>query len=621
MACCFALILTALLLRPMAQVEEGKKAFFLPKNPVAAAYVLNRLSNQELIEAPRSEFVYVALLQRKGLEKKFRFEALEGLAKLRQTDILTELLTGLNELDKKGEESSPVIRELAAVLLQFKSDELTAKRTGLENLATSSHWPLSRQIGYAALMNADGSTERVWRVAEVSEERLADVLQAAPMIRDARLRRELYPQIEPLLARADWPKARQAAMAAIAAVTEREGETFIKLAPFVQSASDGTAAIAALQRIPKKSWPKEHAQPLVDQLLAHLQDVPPSQRADTDFINAIQFATDLATLLPIERTRAVNKIIRGLGIRVVVIRTIYEQMLYDKQRIVAEAGQPIEIVFENDDAMPHNLVIVTGGSVEEIGLAAEKMPPDADAQGRLYVPDSPKVLQATKMLASGERAKLSFTAPSDSGEYGYVCTFPGHWRRMTGTLAVVNDVEAYLASHAEPAPPQFTEWKVGDLAPDLEKAGQSRNLEKGKQLFASLACQQCHKLGPAGYSFGPELTDAVARFKGDRAAVFQEIIDPSKIIGDRYRNFSFELKNGDTVSGMIVKEDAESVTIHGGPTDALIQLLPKSSITQRQPQELSLMPAGLLSLISKDEILDLLAFIEAGGKTDPAHKH
>src|SRR3954465_4899259 len=85
-----------------AQEEQPAKTFFLPKNATAAAYILNRLSNKELIAAPRSEFIYVALLQRKGLDRKYRIEALDGLAKSRQTDPLTELIRGLGDLDKKG---------------------------------------------------------------------------------------------------------------------------------------------------------------------------------------------------------------------------------------------------------------------------------------------------------------------------------------------------------------------------------------------------------------------------------------------------------------------------------------------------------------------------------------
>src|SRR5690349_23938298 len=103
-----------------AQEPSSTNRFFLPQNPIAAAYVLGRLSNKELIEAPRSEFVYVALLQRKGLEKKYRIEALTGLAKARNTDPVTELIGAFAELDKKGEESEGIIRELVPVLFQFK---------------------------------------------------------------------------------------------------------------------------------------------------------------------------------------------------------------------------------------------------------------------------------------------------------------------------------------------------------------------------------------------------------------------------------------------------------------------------------------------------------------------
>src|SRR5204862_6989909 len=66
--------------------------------------------------------------------------------------------------------------------------------------------------------------------------------------------------------------------------------------------------------------------------------------------------------------------------------------------------------------------------------AAEKMGTEPDAQGRTNVPESPKILHATRMVEPGQQAKLSFTASEETGNYQYVCTFPGHWRRMVGTL-------------------------------------------------------------------------------------------------------------------------------------------------------------------------------------------
>src|SRR6187402_456402 len=139
----------------VGQEDAPRKSFFLPKSPTAAAYVLGRLSNQELIEAPRGEFVYVALLQRPGLERRYRIEALEGLAKVRNTDTLTELLAGLTELDKKGAAYEAVLRDLSPILLQSKPEALAAKRETLTQLAANPQLALTRQLSYAAMVVAD----------------------------------------------------------------------------------------------------------------------------------------------------------------------------------------------------------------------------------------------------------------------------------------------------------------------------------------------------------------------------------------------------------------------------------------------------------------------------------
>jgi putative heme-binding domain-containing protein len=602
--------------------EAPKKAFFLPQNPVAAAYVLGRLSNKELTEAPRSEFVYAALLQRKGLDRKYRIEALEGLAKTRKTGMLSELIGGIAELDKKGEESEPVLRDLASLLLQTKAADLSDKREALEKLADEAQLPLGRQIGYGALVTADGSADKSWQQAESEPAKLADLLLSIPLLRDAGLRAALYAKVEPLMHKDDPPEVRRAAITAIAAVPGHDTETFSTLAALMKSGTERATAVASLQRIPRKAWPKDQAGPLIESLVDYLKSVPVDQRTEPEVISAFQFATDLAALLPPEKAQITGKALRAIGVSVFVIRTINEQMLFDKQLIVVEAGKPVEIILINDDAMPHNLVVVTPGGLDEVGQAAEKMAPEPDAEGRIHVPASSKVLQATKMVEAGQQTKLSFTAPEEPGDYLYVCTFPGHWRRMVGTLAVVQDVEAYLASRAATPEPALTEWKLEDLLPDLAKVGPGRNFAGARENFQKLACVQCHKLGKEGYPYGPDLTDVSKRWKGDRAGVLREILEPSKVIADRYRNYQFELKNGEEFLGMIVKEDADTVTIQLGPSDALIQTHPKAAIKKRELQTSSLMPIGLLNLLTNEQILDLLAYLEAGGDSEAAaHKH
>ena len=616
---CLALSAVTIVASGQAQ-QTTNKAFFLPKSPVAAAYVLGRLSNKELSEAPRSEPVYVALLQRQGLERKYRVEAVEGLAKIRNTDALTELLGGIRELDKKGEASEAVLRDLVPVLLQSSSERLTAKRADIETLATEAQLAATRQMAYAALVTGAGDSEPVWKSAALNQKQLADLLGAVPLIRDEKLRAMFFAKVEPLLHQADSVEVRRAAITVVSAIPGHDVEVFSTLAALMNSGTERDAAIASLQRIPRKFWPKESAHSLIESLVRYLESMPVEKRTESEAINAFQFATDLALLLPPDQAGPVTKSLRGLGVSVFVIRTIPEQMLYDKTLIVVEAGKPVSIVLINEDTMPHNAVVVRPGTLEEIGAAAEKMPPEADARGRLYIPDSPNVLHATKMIDPGQQAKLSFIAPKQTGDYQYVCTFPGHWRRMVGTLAVVTNAEAYLASHAAAASPKITEWKTEDLSAGLSKLDSGRNIAGGKDSFTKLACASCHKLGAEGVNYGPELTDVFLRYQNRPLEVLRQIIEPSLVVSNRYRGFDFELKNSDELSGMIVKEEGELLTVQTGPAASLIQTLKKADIKTQKPQKSSLMPQGLLNSLSGDEILDLLAFIKAGGIV-PAHQH
>ena len=104
--------------------------------------------------------------------------------------------------------------------------------------------------------------------------------------------------------------------------------------------------------------------------------------------------------------------------------------------------------------------------------------------------------------------------------------------------------------------------------------------------------------------------------------VLQQILEPSLVIADRYRVYDLELKDGDELSGMIVREDAETMTLQTGPTSNLIRTLKKLDIKQQTRRPTSLMPAGLLNSLSKEEIFDLLAFLKSGGGPgDHEHHH
>ena len=94
----------------------------------------------------------------------------------------------------------------------------------------------------------------------------------------------------------------------------------------------------------------------------------------------------------------------------------------------------------------HNFAIVQPGSLAEVGELAEATGRDADAKARHFVPRSDKVLVSSKLLQPGQTQAVAFAAPKKPGVYPYVCTYPGHWRRMYGALYVVDDLDAYNAN-------------------------------------------------------------------------------------------------------------------------------------------------------------------------------
>jgi len=86
--------------------------------------------------------------------------------------------------------------------------------------------------------------------------------------------------------------------------------------------------------------------------------------------------------------------------------------------------------------MPHNLLLTAPDAAEEVGALADAMAAEPSAMARHYVPASPRILHATPWGEPGQRAELVFTAPPTPGRYPYLCTFPGHWRMMSGVLIV-----------------------------------------------------------------------------------------------------------------------------------------------------------------------------------------
>lgn len=602
--------------------DDGPKKIYIPANPKAAEYIIGQLSNKELVQAPRVEPVFHAFLKRPGLDAKYREEALAGLAALHKTDRLTELLDALERLDAQGASAVTSITDLGPFLAKSKPADLAAKKAALENLIAKAKLPVTRCVVAAGLITAAGQAGSVWEQSAKDNARLTDVVCGVPLVADATLRASFQPKLALLAQKAATPELQRQAIQALPAMKGHETANFATLAALLRAGSERTTAVRAMLQLPRAAWQKDLAGPVAQSLVDYAGKVPADQRTAQDFLDAVQLGNDLSMLLPADDGKRLRQALGELGVRVLVLKALPEQMFFDNTRLVVEAGKPVEIIFENPDAMPHNFVLTAPGAREEIGKLADAMPQEADEEGRMYVPKSAKVLFGSKLIDPGTSLKLNFTAPDAPGEYTYVCTFPGHWARMFGTLVVTTNIEDYLAKNPEQEAPKITEWKPADFTEDLKRVDQHRNFASGKALFASLACAQCHQLGKEGTAFGPNLSGVLGRWKNDRQALLEQILDPSKVIDDKFRAQSLELGDENSVSGIVLAEDAETVTIQTGPSAAAIQKVKKSAIKSRSKEDLSRMPAGLLNVLNKEQILDLLAYLLAEGSPDhAAFKH
>src|SRR5262249_25503892 len=295
-------------------------------------------------------------------------------------------------------------------------------------------------------------------------------------------------------------------------------------------------------------------------------------------LDALQLADALAALLPRDEAKAVRKELGELGVRVIRMATVPDQMLFDKERIVVKAGKPAQVLFENNDLMPHNFVVTQQGALEEIGTLAEAQATQPGALERHYVPSSKKILLATRLLHPRESKNLDFTAPAKPGVYPYVCTYPGHWRRMYGALYVVEDLddyladpEGYLAKNPLPVADELlkfvrprTEWKFDDLATSVEPLDHGRSFSNGKQLFQVANCVACHKLNGVGNEFGPDLAKLDPKLQKP-VEVLHDILEPSFRINEKYQTYVFDLNSGKSVTGIILEETPQTVKVIENP--------------------------------------------------------
>lgn len=137
------------------------------------------------------------------------------------------------------------------------------------------------------------------------------------------------------------------------------------------------------------------------------------------------------------------------------------------------------------------------------------------------------------------------------------------------------------------------------LTPD---AISSSNRSHGRTLFAK-TCGNCHRLFDAGAAIGPDLTGAQ---RTNIDYLLLNLIDPSSSVSKDFQMQIIETTAGLTVTGLVVAENENAVTIQT-PNEKVV--IPASEIEQRVASGVSMMPEGMLQRLTPDEVRDLFAYL------------
>lgn len=186
----------------------------------------------------------------------------------------------------------------------------------------------------------------------------------------------------------------------------------------------------------------------------------------------------------------------------------------------------------------------------------------------------------------------------------------------TGTLPPstlsASQIQA-LAAHRDPATaqkartvlagalPRSREQVAAQFQPALSLLGDAN---AGRDVYRT-RCYACHRAAGEGLSLGPDLATTKSR---GRDALLSAILDPHREVAPQYIAYDVTTRDGQTHTGLIVRDDASGLTLKlvGGAEISL----PRAQLAGTTSAGLSLMPEGLESGLSIEDLANLMTFIE-----------
>lgn len=156
------------------------------------------------------------------------------------------------------------------------------------------------------------------------------------------------------------------------------------------------------------------------------------------------------------------------------------------------------------------------------------------------------------------------------------------------------------------------EWTLDELSAAAATGMKNRNFDNGRRMFGAAACYACHRFGNEGGMNGPDLTGAGGRYSAHD--LLDQILNPSKEINEQFAPIIVTKNSGEIISGVVVNLNGDSVTLNTDLSDPNQRVnVDRKEVKSIETSKVSPMPPMLLMMLTKEEILDLAAYVLSGG--------
>lgn len=165
----------------------------------------------------------------------------------------------------------------------------------------------------------------------------------------------------------------------------------------------------------------------------------------------------------------------------------------------------------------------------------------------------------------------------------------------------------------------YKDWTMAELLPVVADLGTGHDWNQGRELFRKAACGSCHAFGSEseGSGLAPDLTSVGSKMGRD--AILQSMIEPSATINGQFYHTTFTLKNGDVITGSVLDiVDKKIIVAPVMLTPNVTVEIAEADVKSEAPSKISPMPPGLLNEFTKEQVVELIAFLDSGGDRNAA---